>query len=75
MKTKHLLLILLALLTSIGVSAYTFTVDGIYYKILSETDKTVAVVNNMRYNSIVPAVMRAMLLSQTRSHMQASRTM
>ncbi|MBP3821948.1 MAG: leucine-rich repeat domain-containing protein [Bacteroidaceae bacterium] len=51
MKPKHFILTFLTLLVSITVSAYTFTVDGIYYKILSETDKTVAVVNNMRYNS------------------------
>ena len=31
------------LLCSISANAYTFQVDGIYYKILSETDKTVEI--------------------------------
>ena len=46
MKPKRVFLSFIALLISLTASAYTFTVDGIYYKILSETDKTVAVTAN-----------------------------
>ncbi len=55
MNYKHFILSLLALLAGINASAYTFKVDGIYYKILSETDKSVSVtyknVNNYGYHS------------------------
>ena len=44
MRTIKLWLATIAmLLCSITASAYTFQVDGIYYKILSETDKTVEI--------------------------------
>ena len=43
MKTKKLLLSLLALFASIGVNAYDFKVNGIYYHIWSSTAKTVEV--------------------------------
>ena len=43
MKTKKLLLSLLALFASIGANAYSFKVNGIYYNILSSSEKTVAV--------------------------------
>ena len=43
MKTKQLLLSLLALLVSVMVHAYDFKVNGIYYNIYSSTNKTAQV--------------------------------
>ena len=54
MKTKLLksLLAIACLLCSIGVYAYDFEVDGIYYNILNETDKTIEVTyKDTGYNS------------------------
>ena len=42
-KFKSLVLAAIGLLCSISVSAEDFEVDGIYYKITSDSDKTVAV--------------------------------
>ena len=42
-KFKSLVLAVIGLLCSLSVSAYDFKVNGIYYSITSETDKTVAV--------------------------------
>ncbi len=42
---KNFTSFLVIVLTTLTVSAFDFEVDGIYYDILSETDKTVAVVN------------------------------
>ena len=42
-KMKSLVLAVMGLLCSMSVSAEDFEVDGIYYKITSSTDKTVAV--------------------------------
>lgn len=44
--TKHWLATIAVLLCSISVSAHDFEVDGIYYKITSSTDFTVAVTYN-----------------------------
>ena len=54
MKSKLLksLLAIACLLCSIGVYAYDFEVDGIYYNILNETDKTIEVTyKDTGYNS------------------------
>ena len=54
MKAKRVILSLLVMLSSLTGSAYSFMVDSICYKILSNTDteKTVAVTSNDgRYNS------------------------
>ena len=51
-KLKFLLLSVVALLCSMSVSAHDFEVDGIYYNITSDTDKTVAVTyRGNSYNS------------------------
>ena len=55
MNKKLLMLLAIMLLASTNAFAYTFKVDGIYYKILSETDKSVSVtyknVDNYGYHS------------------------
>ncbi len=55
MNKKLLMLLVAMLLASTNAFAYTFKVDGIYYKILSETDKSVSVtyqnVDNYGYHS------------------------
>ncbi len=51
-KMKSLLLAVIGLLCSISVSAHDFEVEGIYYNITSETDKTVEVTyRGGKYNS------------------------
>ena len=42
--TKQLFVVIVTLLCSVAASAYDFEVDGIYYNILSEEEKTVEVV-------------------------------
>ena len=42
-KMKSLVLAVMGLLCSMSVSAHDFEVDGIYYNITSQADKTVAV--------------------------------
>ena len=51
-KFKSLVLIVIGLLCSVSVSAEDFEVDGIYYNIISESDKTVEVTyrGNHRYS-------------------------
>ena len=49
---KHFLTILL-LLCSTAASAHDFEVDGIYYNVLSEEDKTVAVTYSGSYSGAV----------------------
>ncbi len=48
-KLKFLALAVIELLCSMSVSAYSFEVDGIYYSITSESEKTVAVTYRGRY--------------------------
>ena len=48
-KLKFLALAVIGLLCSMSVSAYSFEVDGIYYNITSESEKTVAVTYRGRY--------------------------
>ena len=51
-KMKSLVLAVMGLLCSMSVSAHDFEVDGIYYNITSQADKTVAVTyRGSYYNS------------------------
>ncbi len=56
MKTKLLksLLAIACLLCSIGIQAHDFEVDGIYYNITNETDKTVEVTYRGAYDNTYP---------------------
>ncbi len=51
------LLLVFFMLISLTATAYDFTVDGIYYKILSSTEETVEVISGIEYSGsvVIPA--------------------